>query len=162
MKNLVIRKLAPAMALLFTLGVTLASADDMGPGRKGMGMGRHGGGGIMRGLARLDLTEEQKAEVRRIMDARRPTFEALHARIEADARALRETADGSSPDPAAVGAAYLRVQADREALRAEKRAAMDQVRTILTPEQREKLDSMREKGKERLRNRMQSRGGVTG
>lgn len=160
MKNLVIRKLAPAMALLFTLGVTLASADDSRPGRKGMG--HRMGGGIMRGLAQLDLTENQKAEVRRIMDARRPTFEALQARIQEDAQALRETADGSSPDPAAVGAAYLRVQADREALRAEKRAAMDQVRTILTPEQREKLDSMREKGKERLRGRMQSRGGVTG
>jgi protein CpxP len=159
MKNLVIRKLAPAMALLFTLGVTLASADDMRPGRKGMGHGM--GGGIMRGLSRLDLTEDQKAEVRRIMDARRATFEALHARMEADAKALREAADGSSPDPAAVGAAYLRVRADREALRAEKQAAMEQVRSILTAEQKERLDSMRETRKERFRNRMESRGGDT-
>ena len=160
MKNLVIRKLAPAMALLFTLGVTLASAEDSRPGRKGMGHGM--GGGILRGLSRLDLTEDQKAEVRRIMDARRPTFEALHAKIEADGRALREAADGSAPDPAVVGAAYLRVHADREALRAEKQAAMEQVRSILTAEQKERLDSMREKGKERFRNRMQSRGGATG
>jgi periplasmic protein CpxP/Spy len=158
MKHLGIRKFAPAMALLFTVGVTLASAEDSRLGRKGMGHGM--GGGILRGLSRLNLTDDQKAEVRRIMDARRATFEALHAKIDADAQALREAADGSSPDPAVVGAAYLRVHADRKALRAEKQAAMDQVRSILTPEQKERLDSMRENRKERFRNRMESRGGA--
>lgn len=158
MKELVIRKLAPAAALLLTLGVTLASADDLRPGGKTMGRGMRGD--MLRGLSRLDLTDDQKAQVRRIMDARRATFEALHEKIKADGQALRDAAAAPNPSPAAVGTAYLQVRADRQALRAERQEAMDEVRAILTPEQREKLDAMREIGKERFRRRMENRGGA--
>ncbi|HEY6064552.1 MAG TPA: Spy/CpxP family protein refolding chaperone [Thermoanaerobaculia bacterium] len=144
MKKFAIRQLAPAMALLFALGVAVASAQDDSH--------RHGRMGPfgMHGLARLDLTEAQKADVKRIMESRKATFETLRERIRADRDALDSVADSSSPNTSAVGAAYLKVRADREAMRAEHKATMDQIRSVLTPEQQQKLDTMKQEREKRF------------
>src|SRR6476620_1884833 len=98
-KKLVVRQLAAATALLFTLGVALASAQD---GRHDHGkMGAHGFG--MRGLGQLNLTDSQKADVARIMDSRKATFESLRERARADWQALHDLSAGSAPDRSAVG-----------------------------------------------------------
>jgi Spy/CpxP family protein refolding chaperone len=135
------------MALLFALGVTVASAKDASH--------RHGkmGGFGMRGLSRLDLTESQKAEVKRIMESRKATIESLREQIRADREALDAAAEAQSPNPSAVGAAYLKVRADREAMRAEHKATMDQIRSVLTPEQQQKMDTMKQKRMERFEER---------
>jgi len=146
MKKLAIKQLAPAVAMLLTLGVTMASAEDFGRGGH-----RRMGGGIMKGLGRLDLTETQKTEIRRIMESRRAALEPLRSRFQADRDALRAAADASSPDVAAVGAAYLRVRANGETMRAERQKTMEEVRAVLTNEQREKFDSMKQNMRERRR-----------
>jgi Spy/CpxP family protein refolding chaperone len=147
MKKIATRQLVPLTALLFVLGAGLASAQD-GP--------RHGHRkmGILRVLARLDLTEAQKADVKRILDSRRATFESLRERARTDREALNELAQATSPDTAAVGAAFLRVRSDREALRAERKATMEQIRSILTTEQKEELDRIMEERRERHGRRM--------
>lgn len=146
MKKMSIKQLAPMVAMLLTLGVTVASAGDFGRG------GHRGiSGGMMRGLSRLDLTETQKADIRRIMEARHAELKSLHERFQADRDALRATAESPSPEPAAVGAAYLRVRANGETMRAERMKTMEEVRAILTNEQREKFDTMKENRKERRR-----------
>jgi protein CpxP len=151
MKRLAIRQLAPAMVLLFALGVTVASAKD--------GYHRHGkmGGFGMHGLSGLDLTESQKAEVKQIMDSRKATIESLRERMRADREALDAAAEAQSPNPSAVGAAYLKVRADREAMRAEHKATMDQIRSVLTPEQQQKMDTMKQKRMERFEGRRDQR-----
>jgi len=147
MKKLSIKQLAPAVAMLLTLGVTLASAEDSARGgHRGMG-----GRGILKGLSRLDLTETQKTEVRRIMESRHAALESLGSRFQADRDALRAAADAPSADPTAVGAAYLRVRANGETMRAERQKTMEEVRAVLTNEQREKFDAMKESFKERRR-----------
>ncbi|MEP6471337.1 MAG: periplasmic heavy metal sensor [Acidobacteriota bacterium] len=149
MKKVTLRQLAPATALLFTLGVALASAQDGRHGHGSMGMmGGHGFG--MRGLGRLDLTESQKADVKRIMESRKATFDSLRERARGDWQALHDLSEGSSPDRSAVGAAFLKLRADREALRAERQSAMQEVRTILTTEQKDKLDTLQQERKERF------------
>lgn len=147
MKRFKIRQLAPAMALLFALGVTVASARDA--------QHRHGkmDGIGMHGLSDLDLTESQKAEVKRIMESRKATIESLREKMRADWEALDAAAEAPSPNPSAVGAAYLKVRANREAMRAEHKATMDQVRSILTPEQQQKLDTMKQERKQRFGDR---------
>ena len=149
MKKVAVRQLAAATALLFTLGVALASAQD---GRHEHGkMGKMGGHGFgMRGLSRLDLTESQKADVKRIMESRKATFASLRERAHSNWEALQNLAEGSAPDRTAVGAAYLKVQADREALRAERESTMQEIRSILTTEQKEKLDTMKQERRERF------------
>jgi len=146
MKKVAIRQLVPATALLFALGVTLASAQDAPSGHRKMG-----GFGILRGLSRLDLTESQKNDVRRIMDARKATFESLHERTRADRKALRAVSEVSAPDTSAVGAAFLKLRSDRVALRAERESTMKEIRSLLTNEQREKLDTMREEHRDHFR-----------
>ena len=149
MKKLAVRQLAAATALLFTLGVALASAQDGRHEHGKMGkMDRHGFG--MRGLSRLDLTDSQKAEVKRIMESREATFESLREKARADWQALHDMSEGSAADATAVGAAYLKLRATREALRAERQSAMQEIRTILTTEQKEKLDTMKQHRKERF------------
>jgi len=149
MDKKIARQLAAATALLFTLGVALASAKD---GRHEHGkMGR--GFGMMRGLSRLDLTESQKTVVKRIMESRKATFESLRDRADADWEALRTVSEGSAPDTSAVGAAYLKLRADREALRAERQCTMQEVRSILTTEKKEKFDAMAQERKERFGHR---------
>ena len=146
MKRLTIKQLAPVAALLLTLGVTVASADDFGRGgHRGMR------GGMMRGLSGLDLSESQKADIKRIMESRHAALESLRTRFEADREALRAAADAPSPDAAAVGAAYLRVRANGETMRAERQKTMEEVRAVLTNEQRQKFDTMKENFKERRR-----------
>jgi Spy/CpxP family protein refolding chaperone len=159
MKRSAIRQLAPVAALLFTLGATLASAQDA-PHRYAK-MGGHGkmGFGMMRGLARLDLTEAQKTQVKGIMESRKATFESLRERMRADREALDAAAEAQSPNPAAVGAAYLKVRANRETMRAEHRATVEQIRSILTPEQQEKFDTMKQHRKERFGERRERREG---
>ena len=146
MKKLSIKQLAPMVAMLLTLGVTVASAGDFG-GRGHRGMG----GGWMRGLSQLDLTETQKTEIRRIMESRHAALESLRERFQADRDALKAAADAPSPDAAAVGAAYLRVRANGETMRAERQKTMEEVRAVLTNEQREKFDAMKQNIKERRR-----------
>lgn len=149
MKRVAVRQLAAAVALLFTLGVTVASAQDA-PRRHGkMGGGRMGFG-MMHGLARLDLTDSQKAEVKRIMESRQSTFESLRERARADWEALDRAADAPSANAAEVGAAYLKLRADRQAMHAERKATMEQIRSILTTEQQQKLDAMKQERKERF------------
>jgi Spy/CpxP family protein refolding chaperone len=157
MKTIAIRQLAPvtALALLFTLGVTVASAHDGGRRGKMGGFGMHG-------LSRLDLTESQKAEVKRIMESRKATIESLREQIRADREALDAAAEAQSPNPSTVGAAYLKVRADREAMRAEHKATMDQIRSVLTPEQQQKMDTMKEKRMERFEERQGKRQGYSG
>jgi periplasmic protein CpxP/Spy len=147
MKRVAVRNFAGAMALLFTLGVAMASAQD---GRHEHGKRGGSGFGMMRGLSRLDLTESQKADVQRIMDSRKATFESLHGRAQADWEALRQVSEGSTPDRAAVGAAFLKLRADREAMRAERESTMQEIRSILTTEQKEKLDTMKQERRERF------------
>jgi Spy/CpxP family protein refolding chaperone len=113
----------------------------------------------MHGLSRLDLTESQKAEVKRIMESRKATIESLREQIRADREALDAAAEAQSPNPSAVGAAYLKVRADREAMRAEHKATMDQIRSVLTPEQQQKMDTMKEKRMERFGERRGKRQG---
>lgn len=153
MKRITIKQLAPAAALLLTLGVTAASAEDFARGgHRGMR------GGMLRGLARLDLTETQKADIKRIMESRHAALEPLRERFQADREALRAAAEAQTPDPAAVGAAFLRVRANRETMRAERQKTMEEIRAVLTNEQREQFDAMRERFRDRHRG-MGGRGG---
>jgi Spy/CpxP family protein refolding chaperone len=147
MKRIAIRQLAPVAALLFTLGVALASAQD-GPHRHGK-MGMFG----MRALSRLDLSESQKADVQRIMESKKATFQSLRDQMRADWQALDTAAGTRSPNTSEVGAAFLKLRADREAMRAERQATMEQIRAILTPEQKDKLDTMKRERQERFEGR---------
>lgn len=148
MKKIAIRHLASAIALLFTLGVMMASAQDASSGHRKMG-----GFGILRGLSRLNLTESQKNDVRQILDSRKATFQSLHEQARADWDALRTLSESQAPDTSAVGAAFLKLRASRQALRAERESAMQEVRSVLTTDQKNQFDMMKQQRQERFGHR---------
>jgi Spy/CpxP family protein refolding chaperone len=92
------------------------------------------------GLATLDLSQEQKDQIKAIADAKKPSFEALRTQMKADTTALRDAASAATPDPAAVGAAFLKVRADREAARASFKSLLTDIKAVLTPDQQKKLE----------------------
>ena len=131
------RRLATgAIALSLLLA---GSAADAGQGFRG---GREGapGRGIRAALASLDLTDDQKAKVKGLLEGERPKFEALRQEGRAAREALRTATKAATPDPAAVGAAFLRVDAHRSAMRAERNVSRQKLEALLTTEQRAKLE----------------------
>jgi Spy/CpxP family protein refolding chaperone len=132
------RRILGSLALTAALAAAPLRAQP-GPGHGGrMGGGRMGGM-LRQALASLDLTQDQKDKIHAVLDAEKPAMQALREQMRTDAKALRATADTSS-DPATVGKAFLKVKADREAMKAERQKIRTQIESYLTPEQKTKLD----------------------
>ena len=122
---------ATALALLLAGGVALAQNQ----GGRG-----HFGRGIRAAMAILDLTDAQKTKVKEIFASQRTEGMAFRAQVQANRAALRAAAASANPDPAAVGAAFLKVRADGQAAAAKMKAVRTQIEAVLTPEQKAKLD----------------------
>ena len=110
----------------------LAQPAPGGPGR----MAR----GIRAAMATLDLSDAQKEKIKAIFESHKGEGQALHVQAKADRDSLKAAASAAKPDPAVVGAAFLKVRADGEAAKAKMKAVRAEIDTVLTPEQKAKLD----------------------
>ena len=126
---------AAVLGLLLAAGTALA-----GPA------GRRGGaaGGELRGaLEALDLSDGQRAKLKELLGEERERREALR-RESWDARqALRAAAEAPSPDVAEVGRAYLRLRESRQANVEAREKTKERIASILTDEQKAKLEELR-------------------
>jgi Spy/CpxP family protein refolding chaperone len=120
------------VALAASLAAGAAFAQAQGPGRFARG--------IRAAMATLDLTDAQKEKVKAIFESHKDDGMALRAQTKADHEALKAAASAAKPDPAVVGAAFLKVRADGEAGAAKMKAVRAEIDAVLTPEQRAKLD----------------------
>jgi Spy/CpxP family protein refolding chaperone len=97
------------------------------------------GPGGPRGLARvLGLTDEQKAQVRKVFEQYRPRMQALREQTRDVRTRLQEALANPQPDPTTVGEIVIeehQLRAKGRALREEIEKAID---GFLTPEQRSK------------------------
>ena len=119
------------------------SGHGMGPGM----MGGHGGGPrMMRGrwehMARaLGLSEDQRANVRRIMeDTRRKNWDVL-GQIRSERFTLREMVRGDKVDPNAAVEQKRKIDDLKRQVMGARLEARNQVLALLTPEQLEKARS---------------------
>jgi Spy/CpxP family protein refolding chaperone len=122
---------AAAFALALASGVALA-------GNQG-GRG-HFGRGIRAAMATLDLSDVQKEKVKAIFTSHKDQFQAFRTEAKANREALKAAASAANPDPGVVGAAFLKVRADRDAVRARMKAVRGEIDAILTTQQKAKLD----------------------
>lgn len=97
-------------------------------------------GHLLRCLTIVDLTDAQKEQVRGILEAEKPVMQGLLQQLKTDADALKAALEASPQDPCAVGSAFLKVGADKAAIRAELQAVKADVEAVLTPEQVAKLN----------------------
>ena len=93
----------------------------------------------LRCLGVVGLTDAQKADVKALLEAAKPKLDALHATRKADREALRAAITATTPDPCAIGAALLKVEADTKAIGAELKTLFTAIEALLTPEQKAKL-----------------------
>jgi Spy/CpxP family protein refolding chaperone len=129
-----------ALAVTVALGAgATAAAQGAFPGGPGAGHGIFLRA-LRGGLATLALTDDQKAQIRTILSSKRDAGQALRQKMRTDAQALHALAAAPDVDPAAVGAAYLKVRANREASRSMAAGVVADVKAVLTPEQQTKLD----------------------
>jgi Spy/CpxP family protein refolding chaperone len=96
--------------------------------------------GVRAAMTTLDLSDAQKEKVKAIFASHKDQAVAFRTQAKANREALRATASAADPDPAAVGAAFLKVRADGQAAVAKMKAVRAEIDAVLAPEQRAKLD----------------------
>ena len=125
----------------------IAAAQAQGPGAPpphGREMGRGFEAGRL--AEELGLSDEQKTQVEAIhkktWEVARPLMEASRQAHEA----FRTALEADNADPTTVGQAALAMHAAEKKLQAVHESAMAEVKAILTPEQRAKLDQLHARG----------------
>jgi len=103
---------------------------------------------------RLDLTDEQRAQIRQILEKERPVVQPL---LE-DAKATRQqilaaTANGTFNEEQITALANHQAQ-NMAKLIVERERVKTQIYQVLTPEQRKKVEEMKERFEQRIRERV--------
>ncbi len=115
----------------------MAAADSEGPGLFGaMLKGR---------IASLQLSDQQKVELKSVLKAHWPTLQPLVSEYVSERRALRSLTSAEQVDEAAIRAQVGRIAAVESNLSVERAYVMRDCRAILTPDQIARLRKMQEK-----------------
>ncbi len=128
-----------ALAVAGTLAVAMAAAAQM-PGPPMAGRGGPFLRALRGGLAAVGVTDDQKAKITAILEAKKDAAKTLGAKARTDGQALKALVSAATPDPTAVGSAFLTLKGDRDAAKAMRQDVLTQVKAVLTAEQAGKLD----------------------
>ena len=88
----------------------------------------------LRCLRDADLTDPQKADIKAIVEAATPIFQAAREKVRADRRKLHADLEAGA-DKSVLGQDVLDLHTDVKALRAELESVKDQIASKLTAEQ---------------------------
>lgn len=129
------KKFITAVALTASM-VPMAWAGQHGARGQGFHQGQHDG----RIFARLNLTADQKAQMKTIAEASRQQNQALFQEFKAKVAAFRELKKANDPGAAAAKAA---LEPLAEQVKAARKATHEQMLNVLTAEQRAQLQQLR-------------------
>jgi Spy/CpxP family protein refolding chaperone len=116
-----------------------AAARAQGPGGPPHGPGFRPGPRL---AEELGLSEEQRAQVEALHAKNRETLQPLMETAQAAREAFQQALEVEGAEPATVGRAALAMRAAEKKLRAAHEAVFEQMKSILTPEQRDTLDKL--------------------
>ena len=145
-----------AVTLLAGLLITTQVQAQPGPGGFGERFGR-GPDGLGRGLQQLSLSDAQRDEIRAIMESSRESGRPLMEQLRATRRALNDAVTNdvvNESEIRALAAQMAPLQAEAAVQRAHTHSA---IMNVLTPDQRDELDALREEARERRRDRIRER-----
>ena len=140
--------LAATLALA-TMAVARAQGPDTPPGPEPHGSFMPGPGGPGHGphgarfAEELGLTDDQKAQMESLHKKNQETLKPLAEAAREAHEAFRKALEADNPDASAVGQAALAMRSAEKALRTAHEAAFEQMKSILTQEQRDKLEAKR-------------------
>lgn len=157
------QKIAIASFATLALAVPIALAQTASPSQEGQqvtrgerrGHGKHRGMRGNRGMRGqmffrgLNLTEDQRAQMRQINQSFRERTQSLQQELRAKRQELRQASEGGTFNEA-VAAQKLQESAGLQArLMAERHQMRQQMLSVLTAEQRQQLEQKRAEGKTR-------------
>jgi Spy/CpxP family protein refolding chaperone len=136
------------------LGDRLVAAPERGPGftgrgRRGEGMGMGTGRHFERMARALDLTAEQKTQIRTVLDAEREKTAPLRQQLAETRDRMRRLVETVPYDEAAVRNLASSQEKTRVELIVSRTHALNRVYALLTPEQQEKARQFRPFGEGR-------------
>ena len=138
------------MAVAVAVPVVLAQStggDDGGRrGHKGHFGGRGGEGRI---FSQLDLTDAQKEQIKAIHEKNRESLRPLMEQIRAKRQEIRQASEGGTVNEALVSQKLSEIAPLEAKMMAERARIHQETLSVLTPEQRTKLEQMREQFKSR-------------
>lgn len=140
------------MAIAVAIPVAMAQTEGQGPkeGRGGKWGHRGGRGGdrmFGRAFSQLDLTDAQKAQMKQIRESQRESLQPLKQELRAKRQEIRTATASGTFDEALVRQKLAEIAPIEAKLMAEQFRAHQQMLSVLTPEQRTKLEQMREQFK---------------
>jgi Spy/CpxP family protein refolding chaperone len=145
--------LASVLAGALAIGAAVALPARMA--HHGGSFGKPGfGGGIARALASLDLTDEQKAQVKAILKDEEPRVEPLMDDMLRSKKALFDAVHARTFDEKAVRSAASSSARATTELSVERARMVSRLRDLLTDEQQERLETIHRQFEERLENRV--------
>lgn len=97
-------------------------------------------GKFLKCLTILGLSDQQKADIRQILETEKPVLQGLVQTLRTDGQALKTLLQATPPDACAIGNALIKVHADRVAVKAELEKIKANVEALLTLEQKAKLE----------------------
>jgi Spy/CpxP family protein refolding chaperone len=136
-------------AALLAFAVVAAHSDGPGhPGHSGHMRMMHGGGGHFI-ASELNLTDEQKAEAKKLHEETFQRAEPLFEQHRAQMDQIYDLLDGANPNPTDIGQRMIAAHAIHKQVKALHDDAMARFSTLLTPEQLEKFNKIKEEHGER-------------
>ncbi len=145
-----------ALAGLFSIGLALAGGKPMDRPH-----GSHGGP-PMPFLSELNLSENQKNQVKSIVDDEHAKLAPLSEASRAARRALEEAIHGPVFDESAIRAAATRASGAEGDLAVERGRLASRIRGVLTPDQQKQMDTLRQQSLERMQQRLGQHHGAWG
>ena len=142
--------IAAVMAIAVAVPVAIAQTTDAGAnkghGDHWRGRGERGGPGMM-GFRNLDLTDAQKAQMKQIRESHsqnlRPIMEQLHAKRQE----IRQAGEGGAFNEALVTQKLIEIAPLEAKLQGEHFRLRQEMLSVLTADQKAKLDQQREQFK---------------
>jgi periplasmic protein CpxP/Spy len=128
-----------------------------GPGAGfGPGFGRHGGWMFHHMAKELNLTADQQAQIKGILQAERTKVQPLMQQLRQNEQAQNATVNGNFDEAQARAFANKQTQIMSDLI-VEKQRIKSQIYTVLTPEQRQKAQQLMQEHQQKMQERMQKR-----
>lgn len=125
---------------------------EFGPGGPGFG---HHGGWLLRHMTReLNLTADQQAQIKGIMQAQRTKVQPLMQQLRQNEQAENATINGTFDEAQARAFAGKQTQIMSDLI-VEKERTKSQIYAVLTPEQRQKAQQLMQEHQQKMQERMQ-------
>jgi Spy/CpxP family protein refolding chaperone len=108
-------------------------------------------GGPLRVARALNLTEEQRASVKALMEEHHQSLQPLREQERDLRQQIRQQLDGGSADPTTIGQLTIQAHAVGQQLHQSHAALMERFQALLTPEQKARLEQLKsERGRPRF------------